>query len=163
MNYLRLFFSFFGRIRRTVYWGGLVFNILAFLTVFFIADSIVLKSGGHLYAQAFKKCLLISAVIALTVSALSLHVRRARDRGLNGWWGALGFGVVGLSGWWIGHILPTMLKDPMYLLPASPALAALAFVLFQFGVIRGPNGSNESGPDPRVEDAMEEMRLMSRN
>lgn len=153
MDYLKLFFSFFGRIGRTVYRAGLGSNAMTVLTVFFVTDSIALKSGGSLYAFAFQKWLLIVAAMASVVSALSLHVRRIHDRGLSGWWGVFGLAAIGVSSWWIDRLVPVISKEPAYgLLLVSPALAALALVIFQFGIVRGSSGPNEFGPDPCKEE-----------
>jgi uncharacterized membrane protein YhaH (DUF805 family) len=157
MNFLRLFFSFFGRIGRTVYWCGLVVNLLSVVTVFFIADSIFLRSGGSASALVIKQGSLATAVTAFALSMSSLHVRRMHDRGLPGWLGLAGFPAISLCVYWIGRPVARNFPFGRYsiddLFYASPALCLLIFILFQFGVARGQKGANRFGPDPVEQEA----------
>jgi uncharacterized membrane protein YhaH (DUF805 family) len=157
MNFLRLLFSFFGRIGRTVYWCGLVVNLLSVLTIFFIADSIFLRSGGSGSALIAKQGLLASAAVAFAVSMASLHVQRMHDRGLTGWLGLAGFLALSLCVYWIGRPLARAFPLGIYSIDdffySAPALCFLIFILFQFGVVRGQKGANRFGPDPLEQEA----------
>jgi uncharacterized membrane protein YhaH (DUF805 family) len=157
MNFLKLLFSFFGRIGRTVYWCGLVVNLLSVVTIFFIADSIFLRSEGSASALIAKQGLLATAAIAFTVSMASLHVRRMHDRGLIGWLGLAGFLALSLCVYWIGRPLADKFPFGLYsiddLFYAGPAIGLLIFILFQFGVVRGQKGANRFGPDPLEQEA----------
>ncbi len=145
MNFLKLFFSFFGRVGRAVYWGGIVVNLLAMLTLYFITDSAVLRSGGSAPAMTFKTGVLAVAAALSVMSMLSLHVRRAHDRDLTGWLGFAGYAAIGAGVWWVKQTFPSLTL-------ASPGLALIAFVLLLFGFIRGKRGSNRFGRDPRHDD-----------
>jgi uncharacterized membrane protein YhaH (DUF805 family) len=145
VNFLKLFFSLYGRVGRAVYWVGIAVNLLAMLTLFFIVDSVVLRSGGTAPAVSFKTGALAVAAALSVMSMLSLHVRRAHDRGLSGWLGLAGYGAIGAGIWWVKQAFPSLTL-------ASPGLALIAFVLLLFGLIRGKRGPNRFGPDPRHED-----------
>ena len=90
MNFLKLFFSFFGRVGRAVYWLGIVVNLLTILTLFLIVDSVVMRAGGTAPAASFRTGALAVAAALSLISMLSLHVRRGHDRGLSGWFGLAG-------------------------------------------------------------------------
>lgn len=155
MNFLKLFFSFYGRVGRAVYWLGIVVNLLTILTLFLIVDSVVMRSGGTAPAVSFKTgALAVGAALSL-ISMLSLHVRRAHDRGLSGWLGLAGYAAIGAGIWWVQKAFPpnfTREALSSYLMVASPGLAAIALMLLLFGFIRGKRGSNRFGSDPRHDD-----------
>jgi uncharacterized membrane protein YhaH (DUF805 family) len=155
VNFLKLFFSLYGRVGRAVYWVGIAVNLLAMLTLFFIVDSVVLRSGGTAPAVSFKTGALAVAAALSVMSMLSLHVRRAHDRGLSGWLGLAGYGAIGAGIWWMKQAFPpNFTREALnsYLMVASPGLAAIGLMLVLFGLIRGKRGSNRFGPDPRHED-----------
>ena len=152
MNFLRLFFSFYGRIGRTVYCGGIVVNLFAAVTVFFIADPIFLKSSESDAALLVKQALLAMAASGFVVSVSSLHIRRMHDRGQTGWLGLAGFAAISLCLFWIRRLLPNILlaEGPRIysILLAAPGLVVLISTLYLFGVMRGQSGPNRFGPEP---------------
>ncbi len=155
MNFLKLFFSFYGRVGRAVYWVGIAVNLLAVLTLFLIVDSVVMRSGGSAPAVSFKTGALAVAAALSVMSMLSLHVRRAHDRGLSGWLGLAGYAAIGAGIWWTQQAFPpNFTREALnsYLMVASPGLAAIALMLLLFGFIRGKRGSNRFGRDPRHDD-----------
>jgi uncharacterized membrane protein YhaH (DUF805 family) len=155
VNFLKLFFSFYGRVGRAVYWVGIAVNFLAMLTLFLIVDSVVMRSGGTPPAVSFKTGALAVAAALSVMSMLSLHVRRAHDRGLSGWLGLAGYGAIGAGIWWTKQAFPpNFTREALnsYLMVASPGLAAIALMLLLFGFIRGKRGSNRFGQDPRHDD-----------
>ena len=155
MNYLKLFFSLYGRIGRGVYWGGIAVNLLAVLTVFFIADSVVLKMGGREPLGTIRNGLLGTAAVASLISVLSLHVRRAHDHGVTGWLGVLGYVAIGAAIEGMRRTLPaavTKISSVPDWAIASPGIALLILMLFLFGVKRGQSGVNRFGPQPDYEE-----------
>jgi uncharacterized membrane protein YhaH (DUF805 family) len=155
VSFLKLFFSFYGRVGRAVYWVGIVVNFLTILTLFLIVDSVVLRSGGAAPAVSFKTGALAVAAALSVMSLLSLHVRRAHDRGLSGWLGLAGYAAIGGGIWWAKQAFPpNFAREALnsYLVAASPGLALIALMVLLFGVIRGKRGSNRFGPDPRHDD-----------
>ncbi len=157
MTFLSLFFTYYGRTRRTVYWCGVIVDLLVVGTVLVIADSIVLMAEGSAFALIMKQGLLATATIAFALSMPSLHVRRMHDRGLTGWLGLAGFSAISLCVYWIGRPLVGALflvghsiDDLLY---AALALCLLGFILFHFGVVRGQDGANRFGPDPLEQEA----------
>jgi uncharacterized membrane protein YhaH (DUF805 family) len=155
VNFLKLFFSFFGRAGRAVYWCGIAVNLLAVLTLFLITDSVALRSGGSAPAVSFKTGALAVAAALSLISMLSLHIRRAHDWGLSGWFGLAGYAAIGAGIWWMKQVFPPNFTREVlsfYLIAASPGLAAIALMLLLFGLIRGKRGSNRFGSDPRYED-----------
>jgi uncharacterized membrane protein YhaH (DUF805 family) len=136
-------------------------NVLAAVTIFFVADSIFLKLGGSISAFV-KEALLVIAAVAFALAVPSFHVRRMHDRGLSGWLGLAGCLAIVFSIYWIGRTFAGAFLIGGYdrddLFRAAPALCLLIFTLFHFGVVRGQSGPNRYGPDPLGEDEKPHLR-----
>lgn len=114
---LRRFFSFEGRIRRQGYWivGVLCLGILNFILYMILT---AMASGAN--PNAFGMILIFLLMLALSISALSIQVRRWHDLDKSGWW--------------------TLIA----LIPFVGAL--IAFVML--GFMEGDQGHNQYGPAP---------------
>lgn len=156
-HYLRLFFSFYGRVGRFVYWGGLVSCLATVGVVFLVTDVVVLRSAESPIAVALKDISLQIAFVVAAVSIVAFHMRRLHDRDLSGWWLIPAFAVMAPSGWWVwisGSLFLKVSVSPGGFTISSQVLAllVLAVTFYLIGGIAGTCGPNRFGPDPREED-----------
>ena len=160
-HYLRLFFSFNGRVGRFVYWGGLICCLATVGVVFLMTDAAVLRSAGSPIAVALKDISLWISFVVAAISIAAFHLKRLHDRGLSGWWLIPAFAAMGPSGWWVWTTGPLFLKvsvssDGFTVSSQVLALLVLAVTFYLIGGIAGTYGPNRFGPDPREEDLKEE-------
>lgn len=128
---LRKYADFYGRATRTEYWMFFLFRVL--LVVAFLIPLIILAvldngvapdPDGNASAFGVIGGVIVMlgglAYLALLIPELAVTVRRFHDQDLSGWLVLLG------------------------LVPAG------GFVIFVFMLLRGTNGTNRHGPDPRA-------------
>jgi uncharacterized membrane protein YhaH (DUF805 family) len=135
MDWLRLFFSFQGRINRAKYWLLTLMSLAVTLAVSFLLFTI---SGRPPLA------VLLVLVIPFVVSVFAIAVKRLHDRDKSGWWMLL------------FYFLPRVL-DSIGERTENQLVFVVMFVLsfgisiwaiIELGVLRGSIGPNRYGPDP---------------
>jgi uncharacterized membrane protein YhaH (DUF805 family) len=143
----RLFFSFRGRVGRMVFLGGIAANLLAFLTLFFVADSGKMLVGATSTAELVTRAAISIGFLAACGSIASLFVRRGHD--WNSGWGWVGFIVAAfVSAALVFAGVMQMLS--LYLILVAGFILLLIILLF--GSLKGSHETNRFGPKPQEED-----------
>ncbi|MDO9337482.1 MAG: DUF805 domain-containing protein [Caulobacteraceae bacterium] len=123
---LRKYADFHGRATRTEFWMFFLFRVL--LVVAFVVPFVIIvgisdrdSNGGPIGILASLWLGLACLVyLALIIPELAVTVRRLHDQDLSGWFVLLGLVPMG------------------------------GFVVFIFMLLKGTNGTNRHGPDPRA-------------
>ncbi len=98
MNILNKVFGFNGFLNRKEYFlYSLIVGIVAYLLLAFVFPMLPISTAD------FNMLLLILTMVAVAISAISIHVRRLHDIGKNGWWVLLLF--VPIVGFFFGFYL----------------------------------------------------------
>jgi uncharacterized membrane protein YhaH (DUF805 family) len=123
---LRKYADFYGRATRTEFWMFFLFRVLLFIA-FFIPFAVMagFSNGGAnddplALIAGFWLVLAGLTYLALFVPELAVTVRRLHDQDLSGWLVLLGLVPMG------------------------------GFVVFVFMLLKGTDGTNRHGPDPRA-------------
>ncbi len=134
-------FDFAGRSRRKEFWFFVVPLIVVMASIVGVIGSAGLGDRGDI-ANAASKALAGVGLMAL-IPTLSLIVRRLHDQDRSGWlvlvW------AVPMLAWIMAMVMPS-LADPMI---GRAMLIAFGTVLIVMS-IKGTQGPNKFGPDPRV-------------
>ena len=122
---LRFFFSFDGRINRSMFWLYWAIYIVTSLLMDRLITLTTLQPGATgpaVSGMTEGLVVLIGAVWAIAIfwSYLAVHVKRWHDRDKSGWWVLIGFVPI------IGFI----------------------WTLIECGFLKGTEGDNRFGPDP---------------
>jgi len=122
MDFMNMFLSFNGRLRRMHFWVGLIIlwvvEIIIFAVLIGPAIAAAAANGGGPGPLALVGYLLI---LVLIWPALALQVKRWHDRDKSGWWVLIAF---------------------------VPFIGAL-WVLIECGFLDGTPGPNKFGPSPK--------------
>ena len=141
MSMKELLFSFQGRVGRKTYW---IWNVVYYALIIGFATgmNVLFPSMAHLLLPLF--------LIVVLVPDLAVTAKRWHDRGKSSWWLLLNVPLV------VGRMtLPT--GDPTQMpqstmLQALSSLAALAcgiWILIECGFLKGHQGNNQYGPEPK--------------
>ncbi|EGA69862.1 hypothetical protein VISI1226_10509 [Vibrio sinaloensis DSM 21326] len=141
MSIKELLFSFQGRIGRKVYW---TWNVIYYLAIvgFGIGMNALFPAFAHLILPVF--------LILVLVPDLAITAKRWHDRGKSSWWLLLNIPLV------IGRMTmpmgdPSQSVEPS-MLQAFSSVAALIcglWILIECGFLRGTEGENRYGPEPK--------------
>jgi uncharacterized membrane protein YhaH (DUF805 family) len=126
-----------GRISRLQFWRGILI-VMALMTVTF---AVIIWQVPILAMAAF---------IAAPFAIVMLCVQRLHDRNKSGWW-VLVFVF-------LPHILNNLQDkatdgSPLSWLLAVTSLAVSMWGIIEIGILRGTEGDNDYGPDPRAKPA----------
>jgi len=135
MNWVRLCFSFFGRVNRAQYWIGIGIAygmmILAAIAFFWLEEP-----ASVYWDWAFGFWVLLWMVALVAVATKRLH-----DLDISGWW---------LLGFMIMLILLDMWAIQVIHMDLRKEISAVAWTvgIIWLGSAKGTEGSNRFGPDP---------------
>lgn len=141
MSIKELLFSFQGRIGRKTYW---IWNVIYYVMIagFVAGVNVLFPSVAHLLLPLF--------LIVLLLPDLAITAKRWHDRDKSSWWLLLNIPLV------VGRMTvpmsdPTQTVEPSMLSGAVSliALACGVFILVQCGLLKGTNGQNQYGPEPK--------------
>lgn len=175
MNFVRLYFSYSGRIGRSVYLGGFIANVLAVLTLGIIVETVILGAKVASGANLIRGISFPVIVLISLTSLVALHVKRLHDLDRDLRLVLPTFITFGICGWWIHWSLSNIpktvvfwlelpllgmseIKVPLSLLFVLPAIGIFAFIVFLYANRRGQHGPNRYGFDPRDEENYPEGR-----
>ncbi len=166
VGYVRLLFSFSGRVGRIVFAGIMALIIMAFAAIFFIVDAASMASGRNAFVVAIRNIVLMIAIVAFVVSMVSVHVRRMHDQGLSGLNAIPGLAMLcgGLLAFLIVEFVEVLYRVVfgkieihfgvwlgLLTLRVTGAILLLIY-LVPFGIRRGTQGPNQYGPEPLDDD-----------
>lgn len=141
MSIKELLFSFQGRIGRKVYW---TWNVIYYLAIvgFGIGMNALFPAFAHLILPVF--------LILVLVPDLAITAKRWHDRGKSSWWLLLNIPLV------IGRMTmpmgdPSQSVEPSVLQAFSSVAALICglWILIECGFLRGTEGENRYGPEPK--------------
>jgi uncharacterized membrane protein YhaH (DUF805 family) len=118
---LGYFFSFNGRIRRSLYWICQIAGGVLSTAGFYALTAIALQSKGNLAVASVVLLLSLVLMVLAIWSGLAVTVKRWHDRDKSGWWLFIAF-------------LP---------------LVGAIWALIECGFLDGTAGSNRFGPSPK--------------
>ena len=122
MDFMHIFLSFNGRLRRLHFWVGLIILWIVEAIIFGVligpAVAAAAAGGGGMSPLGLIGYLLI---LALLWPALAIQVKRWHDRDKSGWWVLIAF---------------------------VPLIGAI-WVLIECGILDGTPGPNKFGPSPK--------------
>ncbi len=162
MSFARLFFSFRGRISRSMFWIGLLAIIGAGFSGYHLF-SFALTHVTNQYAidpatrtQVLDTALFIAFALA-AVAIWTLFVKRLHDRGKSAWMFVLFASLAGAAATWIGYLPIAWLPRPAMpdmALRASGIIGGIGalWLLVEALIIPSRPGANRYGPDPLVSE-----------
>src|SRR5580698_2784092 len=122
MDFMHIFLSFNGRLRRLHFWVGIIILWIVEAIIFGVligpAIAAAAAGGGGMSPLGLIGYLLI---LALIWPALAIQVKRWHDRDKSGWWVLIAF---------------------------VPLIGAI-WVLIECGILDGTPGPNKYGPSPK--------------
>ena len=141
MSIKELLFSFQGRIGRKVYW---IWNVFYYLLIlgFAVGMNQLFPAYSHLILPVF--------LIFVLLPDLAITAKRWHDRGKSNWWLLLNIPLVA------GRITVPM-GDPgqmaqsttLQMISSLAALICGAWILIECGFLKGQDGTNKYGPEPK--------------
>lgn len=146
MNLSWLFFSFQGRINRSIWWMVMGATLCLDLGVFLLTAN---------WASSTFTILLGLVAFALRIAP---SVKRLHDRNKPGWWAFIYFGVPMVLSVYILSALPPVDAVGMVTVDSNLAntlslasfimLGIVVWVIVDLGIGEGTRGDNKYGPDP---------------
>jgi uncharacterized membrane protein YhaH (DUF805 family) len=134
MYFLRLFFSFVGRINRAKFWLGFVLIEAVTIATLFASITFIPKSDNS-------PTILATAPLFALVCLFALTAKRLHDLDMSAWWTATGAAAVGIF------------STPHSSTEGIGGLLAAALIIW-LGSIKGTQGTNRFGPDPLADTAI---------
>jgi uncharacterized membrane protein YhaH (DUF805 family) len=141
MHVVDFLFSFRGRVNRAKYW---LFSLGA-VVLLFAAGALIARATALPRIVAIIVSLgVIIVAIALVVASCAVGVKRLHDRDKSGWW--FPFFVFGPS---IIHLIDAATGRHGGISLTLGGAAISIWALVELGFLRGTDGDNGYGPDPR--------------
>ncbi len=149
MSLWQWLFSYSGRISRGRFWAAGLAYIAALgigaaaIWVFILLAAIQLDDEES--ASFLGSCLALLLALVLSVSGLSVAVKRFHDRGKSGWWSLLA--LVLAAGGAVVAVSSGNLQDPD-LSGAAVFAGVVIWAIVDLGILPGQKGANRYGKDP---------------
>jgi uncharacterized membrane protein YhaH (DUF805 family) len=157
MFFLKLFFSFQGRINRVQYWSGnALVNLISYAVFNIVATPLAagrMKTPQEIMTAFAGMGLILGPVLMVAgISQVSIQVKRFHDRGRSGWFAAIGFAPI--------LIIPTIIASAAasgasfgsmigMVLPVICLFGLIGvFMFIDLALMPGQDGPNRFGPPP---------------
>lgn len=147
MQWAHALTGFHGRLRRRDFWIGLMLLLLVEIVLVFVFPGIMRPTGP----TEIELATLWLALAILVWGSAALIVKRLHDRGKSALWYPL-FGLAPAICYQLGVVYSSNISN--VLSPAQEGLWLLGLILWmwalvELGFMKGTEGPNRYGPDPR--------------
>ncbi|MBC8049437.1 MAG: DUF805 domain-containing protein [Chitinophagales bacterium] len=138
--------SFKGRIGRGRYWAANCLYLVVLLGAFGFASYVT--PGNENVKNPWSISAFIIAGVFIFLSSAAVCVKRFHDRGKSGWWFLL-FYLAERMGSFFQPGSATI-ETPVQFFGFLLEVSAVLWIVIELGILRGQDGVNRYGPDPRV-------------